>query len=110
MVGIIKEICIFMIIAQAVLFFVPGNSYDKYVRILVGIIMILRFIEPLFPLLAEDGIRLEIENQMAILEQQMAGIYDAGREDGGEIKDSETEVYKSMEEEFKRQLSPVESN
>ncbi|MCI8615695.1 MAG: stage III sporulation protein AF [Lachnospiraceae bacterium] len=110
MVGIIKEICIFMIIAQAVLFFVPGNSYDKYVRILVGIIMILRFIEPLFPLLAEDGIRLEIENQMAILEQQMAGIYDAGREDGGEIKDSETEVYKSMEEEIKRQLRADESN
>ena len=41
MVEAIKEICIFVIIAQAVMFFVPGNAYMKYVRILVGILMIL---------------------------------------------------------------------
>lgn len=110
MVHIIKEICIFMIIAQTVLFFVPGNSYDKYVRILVGIIMILRFVEPLLELFAEDGVKLEIKNQTALLEKQMAGIKDIYGESGGEIKDSETEVYKNMEEEMKRRLSEDESS
>ena len=40
MVSVVKEICIFMIVAQAVLFFVPGSVYVKYVRVLVGIMMI----------------------------------------------------------------------
>ena len=41
MISAIKEICIFMIIAQAILFFVPGTSYGKYVRLLVGMMLIL---------------------------------------------------------------------
>lgn len=52
MVDAVKEVCIFMIIAQAILFFVPGSTYMKYVRVLVGIIMIIRIMEPvlgLFP-------------------------------------------------------------
>lgn len=110
MVGAVKEICIFMIIAQAILFFVPGNSYDKYVRILVGIIMIMRFMEPLIQLFAEDEIKLEIKNRMALLERQMAGINDIYGEDGGEIKDSEMEIYKSMEDEIKKQLTVCESD
>ena len=110
MVGAVKEICIFMIIAQAVLFFVPGNSYDKYVRILIGIIMIMRFMEPLIQLFAEEDVKLEIKNRISLLEQQMAGLNDIYGENEGKIKDSETEIYKSMEEEMKKRLAACESD
>ena len=42
MISAIRDICIFMIIAQTILYFVPGDSYMKYVRVLVGIMMILK--------------------------------------------------------------------
>lgn len=110
MVNVIKEVCIFIIIAQAILFFVPGKSYEKYVRILVGIIMIMRFMEPLIQLFVEDEVKLEIKNRMALLEQQMNEINDIYGENSVEIKDNETEIYKNMEEEIKRQLSDCESD
>lgn len=110
MIGVVKEICIFMIIAQAVLFFVPGSSYEKYVRILVGIIMIMRFMEPVVSLFTEEEIKQEIENQMALLNRQMEGINEIYGENAEGIKDSRTEIYESMEEEMKKQLAACESD
>ena len=54
MVAAVKEICIFVMIAQAVMFFVPSNSYMKYVRILVGVMMILKITEPVFGLFLDE--------------------------------------------------------
>lgn len=36
----IREIGIFLVIAQAVLYFVPGEAYEKYVKVMIGVIMI----------------------------------------------------------------------
>lgn len=47
MIQIIREIGIFIVIAQAVLYFVPGESYVKYVKVIIGIIMIARMAQPL---------------------------------------------------------------
>ena len=60
MVSVVKEICIFMIVAQAVLFFVPGSVYVKYVRVLVGIMMIMGITGPLFGLFLSEDKKLEI--------------------------------------------------
>ncbi len=109
MVSVVKEICIFIIIAQAVLFFVPGASYVKYVRILIGMIMIMRILEPLFSLFVSDETGREIKERVALFEQEMekaGGIYE---EMEWEIRGSETEIYESMEEEVKRQLEGCES-
>lgn len=104
MVGIVKEICIFIIIAQAILFFVPGSSYVKYVRILVGIIMILRITEPIFGLLAEEGEQTEIGERIRILEEQLQ----TGSR-GLESVDTQEAVYEEMERELKGQLEKCES-
>ena len=72
MVSIIKDICIFMIIAQAILFFVPGSSYGKYVRLLVGIMMILQLTQPLFQLLTDEEERRRIADRVAQLEQAVS--------------------------------------
>lgn len=56
MLSVIKEIGIFIVIAQAILYFVPGDTYVKYVKILIGIMMIAKMISPVFSLLSEDVI------------------------------------------------------
>lgn len=42
----IKEIGIFIVIAQAILYFVPGESYVKYVKVIIGVIMIAKMAQP----------------------------------------------------------------
>ena len=71
MVSVIKEICIFIIVAQAILFFVPGKSYIKYVRILVGIIMILRITEPIFGLVMDEESQQKIRDRIRMLEENI---------------------------------------
>lgn len=104
MVGAIKEICIFVIIAQAIMFFVPGNSYMKYVRILVGILMILKITEPIFGLFLDEEKEKEISEGIALLEQKIE------RNTGGlDVKDNRMEIYGSVTEELKNKLNSCES-
>lgn len=58
-----------MIVAQAILFFVPGNTYGKYVRLLVGVMLILRLIEPLFGFVIKEEEQQEIRERIWELEQ-----------------------------------------
>lgn len=105
MVGIVKEICIFMIIAQAIMFFVPGSSYVKYVRILVGIIMILRITEPIFGLFLNEEKQQEIGEKIRIMEEQIqAGSMEM------EMEDTQKAVYEEMEQEIKEQLEGCEGS
>lgn len=104
MVGIIKEICVFIIIAQAIMFFVPGSSYTKYVRILVGIIMILRITEPIFGLLLDEEEQLEMGERVRILEEQIQ----RGSQEL-ETGDTQKAVYQEMEQALKEQLEKCES-
>ncbi|MDE7404031.1 MAG: stage III sporulation protein AF [Lachnospiraceae bacterium] len=105
MVGVIKEICIFIIIAQAILFFVPGQSYVKYVRILVGIIMILRMTEPIFALVLSDDRQQEIRERIQMMEDKM----DMESEKTG-LGGSEMGIYESLEKELKNRLDHCESD
>lgn len=100
MIFAIKEICIFMLIAQAILFFVPGGAYIKYVRILAGILIILRITEPLLAWVAEGEIEKEIQGRMA----QFFG--EAKREEPAWIiEDESMGIYNSIEEELKKRLA-----
>jgi len=105
MISIIKNICIFMIIAQAVLFFVPDGAYMKYVRILVGIFIILRITEPLFGFLMDEDREEEMKERIREWE---AGIeyesYDL------EIEDGSMGIYSGIEEELKEKLDQCESD
>ena len=71
MVAAVKEICIFVMIAQAVMFFVPSNSYMKYVRILVGVMMILKITEPVFGLFLDEEREKEISRQIMLFSQEI---------------------------------------
>ena len=105
MVDAVKEICIFMIIAQAILFFVPGSTYMKYVRVLVGIIMIIRIMEPVLGLFPGEGTQQEIRQAIAMLENSIRS-----ENPGVEIQDQETEIYKNIEEEVLEKLNACDSS
>lgn len=54
MLTIVKEIGIFVVIAQATLIFVPKETYAKYVKVLIGIMVIAKLISPMFTLLSNE--------------------------------------------------------
>jgi len=98
MVLVIKDICIFTIAAQALLLMVPGNSYMKYVKVLVGMIMVLLICNPLVSWLSgKEGpymeqVLWELEEGMPRLQKQ-------------EGKESFMGIYSSIEEEIKYKLN-----
>lgn len=105
MISIIKNICIFMIIVQAVLFFVPSGAYMKYVRILVGILLILRITETLFGFLLDEGQSEEIRGRLQEWENSMEyHNYEI------EIEDGSMGIYSGIEEELKGKLEACESD
>jgi hypothetical protein len=99
MVVAVKNICIFMIIAQAILLLVPGSAYRKYVKVLVGILMILMISGSLLTwfrggedLLAEQALQ---EFEAGIPE--MTGIWEDEKSDMG--------IYDGVERELKAKLN-----
>ena len=71
MVSAVKDICIFMIIVQAVLCFAPGSAYEKYIRILVGLLIILRITEPVFGIFMDEGAKAEIQSKVMELQEEL---------------------------------------
>ena len=99
MISAIRDICIFMIIAQTILYFVPGDSYMKYVRVLVGIMMILKITEPIFGFFLDEGQRQELKNTA----EQIKRAVEEGR-DGVEAEEDFQDIYDNIEKELRKKL------
>ena len=98
MLAIIREIGIFIVIAQAVLFFVPGETYVKYVKVIVGIIFILKLSEPVLSLITGGEWEAIVEQAIADSEQYGFGAHLP------ETADGSAKIYREIEEEIKRRL------
>ncbi|MBD5500440.1 MAG: stage III sporulation protein AF [Lachnospiraceae bacterium] len=70
MIEIIKEIGIFIVIAQSVLYFVPGQTYAKYVKVIIGIIMIAKMTQPVLTLITGDEWEKIMEQTAVICDTQ----------------------------------------
>lgn len=55
LVELIKRIGIFMIAGQAVLHFAPGQKYEKYIKLIIGTLILLQFVTPLDGILSGAG-------------------------------------------------------
>lgn len=105
MLQIIKEIGVFVVIAQAVLYFVPGKTYEKYVKVIIGILMIAKMAEPIFSLAGEEGWeQLLLGGQTASkdllrMTQEVMAQGDEG------ANGSYEEIYQGIGEEIKKKLS-----
>lgn len=99
-VELIKKIGIFMIAAQAVIHFAPGQKYEKYIKLIVGIMILLQFLTPVYRMLSKTALE---ESDWSKL------ISDALEEDAaGETAGSEfiaDTVINQLEEEIKFRLN-----
>lgn len=57
----IKNVCIFLLIAQVLMVLVPEESYAKYVRVLVSLILILKITQPVLALVSGNEARRTME-------------------------------------------------
>lgn len=99
-VELIKKIGIFMIAAQAVIHFAPGQKYEKYIKLIVGVMVLLQFLMPVYRMLSNTSLEESDWNKL---------ISDALTEDvPGEIAGSEyiaDTVINQLEEEIKFRLN-----
>lgn len=65
----IRDACIFLIIAQILMILVPGETYAKYVRVLISIILILKITQPILNLVADTKQQEQLEINMEQLQQ-----------------------------------------
>ncbi len=55
----IRQMGVFMICAQALLYFKPKGSYEKYMKLLVSAMILVQLLSPVAALLAGEGASLE---------------------------------------------------
>lgn len=66
----VKQIGIFMICAQAVMYFKRNESYEKYLKLLVSMMVMVQFLIPVFSIFKEGGTK-EFEERIAAYERAM---------------------------------------
>lgn len=99
---IIKKIGIFIILAQAILYFVPGNAYIKYVKALVGVMIIAQLVKPVISLLSgEEWKEMDIQTKEF---SQMLNAENQTRE----IEEKAEDIYIRIEEEIKEEAKKAE--
>ena len=101
LVDLIKKIGIFMIAAQAVIHFAPDIKYAKYMKLIVGILVLLQFLSPVYKIVS--GMEVDWSEQLSDMEQgfDTYGISE-NISDSYSVSDA---VTKSMEQEIKFRLN-----
>lgn len=106
----VESICkigIFMIAAQAVIHFAPAAKYEKYMRLVVGIIVLMQFLVPINKI--TDGIdgswetEADWSGQLANMEKELERGLDI--EGGGEGSPFSENIISGMEMEIKSRLN-----
>lgn len=70
-VGSIRNIGIFMIAAQAVMHFAPGKQYEKYIKLIAGVMVLAQFINPFIHI--EEDFESEWAAGVEQMQQQLDG-------------------------------------
>lgn len=99
-VELIKRIGIFMIAAQALIHFAPGQKYEKYIRMIVGVMILLQFLGPMHQILAKTS--WEERNWKELIDTELSGKMPQIGEASQSVTDT---VVKEMEEEIKSRLN-----
>lgn len=101
LVDLIKKIGIFMIAAQAVIHFAPDIKYAKYMKLIVGILVLLQFLSPVYKIVS--GMEVDWSAQLSDMEQEF-DVYGVSENLSDSYSVSEA-VTKSMEQEIKYRLN-----
>lgn len=102
---LICRIGIFMIAAQAVIHFAPSDKYAKYMRLVVGIIILLQFLSPVYNILSADA--ADWDAQLSDIEADLNGLI-YGKAYSGSVSGAagvNESIIHSMEKEVKSKLN-----
>lgn len=103
LVELIKRIAVFMIAAQAVIHFAPDIKYAKYMKLIMGIMILLQFLSPIYGIVT--GIEEDLAGQLSnpLQEQET---YEYGLSEDFSDSYSTIEAVKiNMENEIKSRLN-----
>ena len=101
----VKRMGIFLICAESILYFSPGNSYQKYIRVLIGFMLLMQFMIPVKAILSGQD-KVSIENQVNEFRLQLESAA-SEKNDFLHFPDQEEMVEKSIIEEVKSRLNQV---
>lgn len=104
----IRRIGIFMIVAQTVIHFASGKQYEKYMKILAGVMILLQFINP-FVSSSDDFVekwQKEVEGMMSRMEEQNLA-WQGTTSVTGPV---EAVVLQQIEEEMKSRMNDIVSD
>lgn len=107
MVENIRRIGMFMIVAQTVIHFASGKQYEKYMKIIAGVVILLQFISPYVSSSGDlvEKWQAEVEGMM----RQMEGQNQTWQEIPSVTGPVETVVLRQIEEEMKLRMNDVVS-
>ena len=108
MIDNIRRIGIFMIVAQTVIHFASGKQYERYIKIIAGVLILLQFISP-FASSSGDFVEKwqdEIEGMMGQMEEQNQA-WQVVPSAAGPV---EAMVLQQIEEEMKSRMNDIVSD
>lgn len=100
---LMKRLAVFMIIAQTILHFRPNKSYEKYLKMLIGIMMLAIFIVPMTELFRQDSVK-EYERLLEGYEKNIDKMYETSN---FQINLQEEAYLYTMQEEIKDRFNIV---
>ena len=101
----IKRMGIFLICAESILYFSPGNTYQKYIRILIGFMLLMQFMIPVKAILTGQE-RIAIESQVNEFRLQLENVSNE-RSSLLAFPNQEELITQSITEEIKSRLNNV---
>lgn len=104
----IKRTGIFLICAESILYFVPGSSFQKYVKVLIGIMVLAQFAVPLKSLVTGQE-RGEIEQQIVEMQVMLETQAEEMQMDQLQMISDSQEVNIQTAEEVKSKLNYIAS-
>ncbi len=101
----IRQIGIFMIVAQTVIHFAAGQKYEKYLKIIAGVIILLQFISPFMS--SSGDILARCQEEMRIAAEQAERQSSMWQEEDYAFNHADSVALKKVEEEMKSRLNDV---
>ena len=101
LVELISKMGIFMIASQAVIHFAPAQKYEKYIKLIVSIVILLQFLSPIYKLV--NGTEMDWGTQFSNLKTELdEGEFIYGTIEGNPLNES---IIAGMEKEIKTKLN-----
>lgn len=101
----IRRIGLFMIVAQTVMHFAAGKKYERYLKIIAGVIILLQFIAPFVS--ASGDFAVQWMTDIEQMEEQLKRQSTAWQEMPYIVSPAETVALQRIEEELKEKLNGV---